>query len=189
MQTRSNTFLDILFHATFSKESPPQSPVVAPTGLWLCRLTTCRGLLSAGIVISADILGQWGRLVSRHLMIEAFYTNVFSLLLLLWFPLLLLALNFFDFSIVNNHNIFGELSQFTKTTYRRWSPIRNTPETVELWKCHKTMVDVDINLRVIKFLWKGPSQTKYFCIWTILFNENQKESDAFIWDTEKTMSK
>ena len=51
------------------------------------------------------------------------------------------------------------------------------------------MVDVDINLRVIKFLWKGPSQTKYFCIWMILFNENQKESDAFIWDTEKTMSK
>lgn len=93
---------------------PPQSPVVVPTGLWLCRLTTCRDLLSAGIVIAADILGQWGRLVSRHLMIEAFYTNVFSLLLLLWFPLLLFALDFFGFNTVNNHNIFANYHSLQK---------------------------------------------------------------------------
>lgn len=47
-------------------------------------------------------------------MIEASSTNVFSLLLLLWFPLLLLALNFFDFSIVNNHNIFANYHSLQK---------------------------------------------------------------------------
>ena len=37
-----------------------------------------------------------------------------SLLLLLWFPLLLFALNFFDFSIVNNHNIFANYHSLQK---------------------------------------------------------------------------
>ena len=47
-------------------------------------------------------------------MIEAFYTNVFSLLLLLWFALLLFALDFFGFNTVNNHNIFANYHTLQK---------------------------------------------------------------------------